>query len=1048
MPNVRSDMHALWPRAKIAPPRLRAVATRPRLLQSLNAATGAGNVVLVVALGGTGKTTLLVDWARQSPDPVAWYALDAADRDPRRLVTGLCAAIERVVPNVGQAATAALASGGSAIAVADLLLGALEDRSLAIVVDDFHHLDEQEEVLALWDHILRFKPESLCIIISSRTLPLGFGVLNVCRHIVGGDDLAFDAEEARLLVTAHEFDDSEGARWAAANGGWAFGILLYARCGSTGLRVLRQRKEAIVEHLVPDILAALPPGQRPFVCDSVAIGPATPKDADTILGRTDSAARYAEVEAGGVLLTRMTHGEQDGEDGVVYRYHDVIGAYLATRLATDQTERWRDVRRAAAAYWAAYDDLPRALDLLMIDQDWDELARMLEHERHKLWKDGLWTTALTCVERLPEEHRTAPVLGLCGHIHAERGEHIEALRMAEAIKFVSQEGDKHWLEGTLVAALALRSVGRYDEAIAQVNAALMFAPRADLYQVVRLQETRALASIASGRHEEGQSDLQAALEYYEMTGRREAMLTTLVNLSHHAVDTAVVSEAKRYMADAFAVLEEQPHPIHAGHLHHNTALLALLTGDVATARSEVDHAIASARQHGVAMLECDALGTLAKVCADAGDIDGAEEYGRKGVELAAGLHYVPAQCEAQRARIGAAILRRDETDARRLIAQARALEGTSRDRALLDLLNGTLDFRVGSYQIAAATLQVTAERLEELGHPHQAACALLLAAACLHAKGGGHTSGDVLNRMAALILPLGCEGYLRPTARLVSRLLGERHLLRRMRKETRALLNRLAGQVLILIGPAIAVATTDVTLHLSPFGAGRIIHNGVPIKMGMLPAKARELLFFAGQSCEGLSRDAILTALWEGDTTCATALWDASRHVRRLLGDASWHLRGGMYRLEITTCHDGVAFDRECTLALDTGQAWLERLRAAEGAMHLYGAGGYLDGCESSWVVAAREWVTRRAVDVALALGRSYEEMGRGSDAISLYQRALSYDSLDDAALCVLLQALVAAGRVGEATRTYRNYREKLYEEGGMEPARSLQGLAAGLGCV
>jgi len=114
-----------WPTAKISPPKPHALVSRQRLVDSLDTATGAGRVTIVVAHGGSGKTSLLAGWARGAPLPVAWYALDAADRDTRRLTQGLCAAVECALPDAAQTARAALDGGASEAAAMGLLLGTL-----------------------------------------------------------------------------------------------------------------------------------------------------------------------------------------------------------------------------------------------------------------------------------------------------------------------------------------------------------------------------------------------------------------------------------------------------------------------------------------------------------------------------------------------------------------------------------------------------------------------------------------------------------------------------------------------------------------------------------------------------------------------------------------------------------------------------------------------------------------------------------------------------------------------------------------------------------
>ena len=60
---------------------------RPHLVRRLNQAIGAGvRLVLVSAMAGAGKTSLLGEWIASAPAGVrlAWLALDEEDDDPTR----------------------------------------------------------------------------------------------------------------------------------------------------------------------------------------------------------------------------------------------------------------------------------------------------------------------------------------------------------------------------------------------------------------------------------------------------------------------------------------------------------------------------------------------------------------------------------------------------------------------------------------------------------------------------------------------------------------------------------------------------------------------------------------------------------------------------------------------------------------------------------------------------------------------------------------------------------------------------------------------------
>ena len=80
---------------------------RPRLADRLTEAL-AGELTLVCAPAGFGKTMLLADWARRTGRPVAWLSLDAADNDPVRFWRHVAAAVGGVRTGAGQRVTALL----------------------------------------------------------------------------------------------------------------------------------------------------------------------------------------------------------------------------------------------------------------------------------------------------------------------------------------------------------------------------------------------------------------------------------------------------------------------------------------------------------------------------------------------------------------------------------------------------------------------------------------------------------------------------------------------------------------------------------------------------------------------------------------------------------------------------------------------------------------------------------------------------------------------------------------------------------------------------
>jgi DNA-binding SARP family transcriptional activator len=282
---------------------------------------------------------------------------------------------------------------------------------------------------------------------------------------------------------------------------------------------------------------------------------------------------------------------------------------------------------------------------------------------------------------------------------------------------------------------------------------------------------------------------------------------------------------------------------------------------------------------------------------------------------------------------------------------------------------------------------------------------------------------------------------------MTRQVLSERSLLRKLRRETRHLLDRLAATVPTLS----VVASPDVDegqpqiLRISPFGQGTIELGGRSIEVSALPPRARELLFYAARQQRVMPRAELMQVIWEDDQRAAQSLWDASRHLRRVLGERSWSIRGGSYALNLAIEDDGLRFESQAVVALGSGPE-LERLTASEQALALVSVGGCLEWCDSMWAAALRARIGHLSMSVALVLARLYEQLDRHEEAIAACRKAIAIDPLDEAPRLAIMRCLSAHGRVQAAIAEYREYRALLREELATEPSMELRKFVSGLG--
>ena len=159
----------LVPRAKVAPPSVpNEFVVRKQLLTDLD---DASDVVTVWAPAGFGKTALLADWVRTSPDVVtAWVNVDRDDNDPRRLWSAVSAAVAASpsVPTDSSIACAQRWPTAQPEYLAELVeaLGELE-RPVRLILDDAHELVGAKAMHGL-DVLIRNRPANVVLVLSSR----------------------------------------------------------------------------------------------------------------------------------------------------------------------------------------------------------------------------------------------------------------------------------------------------------------------------------------------------------------------------------------------------------------------------------------------------------------------------------------------------------------------------------------------------------------------------------------------------------------------------------------------------------------------------------------------------------------------------------------------------------------------------------------------------------------------------------------------------------------------------------------------------------------
>jgi LuxR family transcriptional regulator, maltose regulon positive regulatory protein len=347
---------------------------RLRLNDRLSGVTG-GQVALVAAPAGSGKTSLVADWfTHDRPARGAWLTLDARDNEPGRLGPLVRRALgrDRRGDRDGEPDTVAI----------DRVFESLARSSdpAVLVLDDVHELISRDALRTL-EHLVASLPPNLALMLATRAdPPIGLARLRVEGRLVQlrMNDLACTRAEAVDLFAVHGVSlDAEAtdALWLRTEG-WIAGLRLAALAlVSDGDRdrfiADATRTELIAsDYLLHEVLERQPRDVQRFLLRTSIAEPLTVELADALTGSNDSAARLEDLERRGLFVTAL-----DG-DPPVYRFHSLFGALLRGRLRHDEPQHARVLLRQAATWFAQHEMPAEAEAHACAAGDWDLAGRL------------------------------------------------------------------------------------------------------------------------------------------------------------------------------------------------------------------------------------------------------------------------------------------------------------------------------------------------------------------------------------------------------------------------------------------------------------------------------------------------------------------------------------------------------------------------------------------------------------------------------------------------------------------------------------------------
>jgi LuxR family maltose regulon positive regulatory protein len=542
---------------------------------------GPGQVVLLCAPAGSGKTVLLRSWSESLParDRVAWVSVERGEEDAQHfwlsVVDALAGAIHEkgLVERVG--ATPAFRAEG----VVEPLLSGLEeiDEPVVLVIDDLHELRSPDGLLWLERALTRVPPK-LQVVLSSRKDPgLGLHRLRLTGGLVEirGDDLRFSLEEAgRLLEAAGiALPDTAVARLHERTEGWAAGLRLAAI--SLAAHPDRERfvtefsgsERTVAAYLLAEVLGHEPAEVRDLLLRTSILDRVSGPLADVLTGGSGSERILQQLEEANAFVSSVDAGRS------WFRYHHLFADLLRLELRRVAPAAIRPLHRAAADWYEQHADMVEAIRHAQAAGDWQIAARMVADSYVSLVFDGRLATLQSLLDAFPDDAAdTDPEL---------------ALAFAEALLhdgLLMESGQYLAVAERRSATVAGDRRPRFDLQLAETRLAVA-RRRGDLSAVVETMRSVETALAAQPTSSLGLgNDLRAA---------------ALMDLGIAELWASRTEDASRHLEQALALARRIGRPyLQLGCLGHLAIAAPLLDRPASVSIELSEQALALAREHG------------------------------------------------------------------------------------------------------------------------------------------------------------------------------------------------------------------------------------------------------------------------------------------------------------------------------------------------------------------------------------------------------------------------------------------------------------------
>ncbi len=1071
-------------RTKIISPRRREdLIPRPRLHRILDGILD-NRLVIVSAPAGYGKTSLLVDFFHQTSLPVCWLSLDPFDQDPQRMIAHLIASIHQVFPDFGHTSKVALESMPQDRLNLDALVSLMVNDAydaisehFAIVLDDYHLVDEVSEINYFVNRFLLTVEENCHLVISSRhLLPLADMPLLVARGQVGGlgfEELAFNAEEIReLFLQNHHvtLSDREAEELARSTEGWITGLILstHIRGGKVIKRI--QPKDVVgvglYDYLAQQVMENQPEEIQRFLFQTSLLDEFDADLCEQVIGQAlgvseDWAALMQRAQRNNLFVLPVV------EDRVWLRYHHLFRDFLQSRMVQNHPEETKKIRLRLAKYYSQSEQWELAYQVYRQIGNLDETARMVEQAGRSLIARGRLLTLRSWLDELPDRYfeQSARLVSLRGVVQVMLGDPRNGIGvLTRAIQILEAGGDREVLAHTYVRRSgAYRMIGDYAHALEDAERAIEIADEPSM-EWVRAGAYFSKGTILNltGHLKSAQEWLNKAREAYQATGDLETASKAAMGLALSYRHLGQYATAEETYREVLGYYQSTGNIIWQANLLNNLGVLHAIAGDYENALIEMERSVEYAKMGGYLRLEGYALVSLGDLFKDVKAYKEADEAYSKASSILSQINDLLLEFYINLSIGELEMIRGRYARAREFIELAQELAARTNSKYEINLCRVSLSrlaFFHQDFQGVFSEIPSALEFFDKEGHHFEACRCRLLIGLANYASGNIREGNRELLEVMENFRDEGMQSLLANLRSLVEIAvervqkfdLGEIStplLLLELRDYVERFERRLPGLRKMLRRRSQIVPLSPPELTILTFGKTQVkIGDHVITGMEWKSQNARDLMLLLLLHPEGMTKEEVGAIFWPESSpdelklrfknTIYRLRHAAGKDVVVFEDDIYTFNRGMDYEADFE------AFTREINLAKGAADP-ADQISHYQAALKLY-KGPFLPDLSDEWVLTDRERYHQMYLAGMLRVAELHLERGELASAVSVAGQLLLEDPCNEHMVRVAMRAHAAMGNLAAVVRQYEMCVQALREEYGTCPSPQTVELFAAL---